>query len=199
MTDCYLPRLGGIELHVHDLSAGQRARGHHVDVLTTTPGDRGDGVRRFARHRDAAQALDDLLARGRYDVVHAHLSVWSPLAVCAGQAAARHGTATLVTVHSMWSGLGPLPRWAVPVLGAARWPVVWSAVSSAAADQVAEALGGETPVLIAPLGVDVDHWRGTPTRSGDRAVTIASVLRFAPRKQPLPLLRALREMRALVP
>jgi glycosyltransferase involved in cell wall biosynthesis len=199
VTDCYLPRLGGIELHVHDLALRQRAAGHQVDILTTTAGEPTEGVQRFSGRSGAARTLDALLACGTYDVVHAHMSVLSPLAVSAGQAAARYRTPTLVTVHSMWNGLGHLPRWAAPVVGAPRWPVLWSAVSSAAADQVSLALGGETPVLIAPLGVDVGYWRSTAPRSADGVVTIASVMRFAVRKQPMALLRALREVRSLVP
>ena len=35
VTDFYLPRLGGIELHVSDLSDRQRAAGHEVEVLTS--------------------------------------------------------------------------------------------------------------------------------------------------------------------
>ena len=38
LTDCYLPRLGGIEVQVHDLSARLRAAGHEVEIFTATPG-----------------------------------------------------------------------------------------------------------------------------------------------------------------
>ena len=38
LTDCYLPRLGGIEVQVADLSARLVARGHEVEVFTLTPG-----------------------------------------------------------------------------------------------------------------------------------------------------------------
>ncbi|HEY6741889.1 MAG TPA: glycosyltransferase family 1 protein, partial [Lapillicoccus sp.] len=42
LSDCYLPRLGGIEVQVHDLAATLTARGHHVEVFTATPGTHGE-------------------------------------------------------------------------------------------------------------------------------------------------------------
>ncbi|MGH8888745.1 MAG: glycosyltransferase family 4 protein [Acidothermaceae bacterium] len=41
VTDCYLPRLGGIELQVHDLASRQRAMGHEVSVVTSVTSDPG--------------------------------------------------------------------------------------------------------------------------------------------------------------
>ena len=55
VTDCYLPRTGGIELQVRDLAAHQRAAGHEVEVLTGTEAAPGapdePGVRRLSRRR----------------------------------------------------------------------------------------------------------------------------------------------------
>ena len=42
LSDCYLPRLGGIEVQVHDLAARLIDRGHEVVVLTATPGTHGE-------------------------------------------------------------------------------------------------------------------------------------------------------------
>lgn len=39
LSDCYLPRLGGIEVQVHDLAHRLSAAGHEVEVVTATPGD----------------------------------------------------------------------------------------------------------------------------------------------------------------
>ena len=47
VTDVYLPRLGGVELQVHDLAERQRAAGHETVVLTTTPGGPGGAVVRL--------------------------------------------------------------------------------------------------------------------------------------------------------
>ena len=46
ISDCYVPRLGGIEMQVHDLARHLQLAGHEVVVLTTTPGPAViDGVR----------------------------------------------------------------------------------------------------------------------------------------------------------
>lgn len=37
VTDYYLPRLGGVEMHVQDLAARQLASGHDVEVITSSP------------------------------------------------------------------------------------------------------------------------------------------------------------------
>ena len=39
VTDFYLPRLGGIEMHVSDLAARQVALGHEVTVVTSSPSE----------------------------------------------------------------------------------------------------------------------------------------------------------------
>lgn len=39
LSDCYLPRLGGIEVQVHDLAHHLAALGHEVEVVTATPGN----------------------------------------------------------------------------------------------------------------------------------------------------------------
>ena len=46
VTDCYVPRLGGIEMQVHDLAQHLQRAGHQVVVITSTPGpELVDGVR----------------------------------------------------------------------------------------------------------------------------------------------------------
>ncbi len=46
VSDCYVPRLGGIEMQVHDLARNLQLAGHEVVVITSTPGpDLVDGVR----------------------------------------------------------------------------------------------------------------------------------------------------------
>ncbi|HEY9521592.1 MAG TPA: hypothetical protein VIR33_00005, partial [Thermopolyspora sp.] len=47
ISDCYLPRLGGIEVQVADLVRTQRGAGHSVEVATATRGERLDGVHRI--------------------------------------------------------------------------------------------------------------------------------------------------------
>ena len=68
VTDCYLPRLGGIELQVHDLASRQAAR-HDVTIFTIT-----QGAARFAEarthvemHHEAARVVAVGAKRGSPD------------------------------------------------------------------------------------------------------------------------------------
>lgn len=196
VTDCYLPRVGGIELHVRDLVAQQRARGLRAEVWTTTPAPVEEAeVRRVPPGARLTRWLRRELERSRPDVLHVHCSVVSPLATLAAREAAAADIATVVTVHSMWTGLGPLPATATALLGAPRWPVVWSAVSRSAARALGDALGPGADVHVLSNAVDVARWRTDPADQPDPpprgALEVVSVLRFARTKRPLPLLRIL--------
>lgn len=214
VSDVYLPRLGGIEMHVHDLATEQRRAGHDVEVLTATAAlgeglDRVDplAVRRLGgtalcagtRGLSAARAVDQELVQGGYDAVHVHASVFSPVATAAARAASRAGLPTLITVHSLWAGHGPLPRWAAAAVGAPRWQVQWSAVSGIAADYVRRGLGESAEVAVLPNAIDIDYWRSALPRRTGTDIVIVSVMRLAGRKRPDRLLRVLRAVRAQLP
>lgn len=212
VSDFYLPRLGGIELHVADLSRRQRASGHQVRILTSSPGAAEEGVTRLVAgrwqhvfHPAATRRGLSVLLADEVDVVHAHLGVASPLGFFLARAAARHGIPTVVTVHSLWIGVSPI----MSVLDAwGRWsrlPIVWTAVSQAAAGPVWCILGGRHSVRVIPNGIDQGDWRGADARRapGDAPdvgteplVVVAAVMRLSGRKRPLALLRALRSAQA---
>ena len=95
VTDCYVPRLGGIEMQVHDLAQHLQRAGHQVVVITSTPGpELIDGVR---VHRMDVPLLPmdipytpatfrlvaELLDRENVDVAHFHGGIVSPLAFVA--------------------------------------------------------------------------------------------------------------------
>jgi len=199
VTDCYLPRPGGIEVHVSDLAARQRATGIDARVITTTPADPEvpdpDWV-----VRTTDRGLDALLREWSPDVVHVHVSIVSPFASRAARRCSSRGIPTLLTVHSMWSGLGPLPALAQGVLQLRRWPVAWSAVSTVAAQPLREMLGPDVEVAVLPNAVDPDRWRpaGPVGDPGDPA-TLLSVMRFTRTKRALPLARMLVRLRDAVP
>jgi len=196
VTDVFLPRLGGIETHVDDLVRHQRAEGLHADVLTPTVGVGADPdwVRRMAPARARAVI-------GEYDVAHIHLSMLSPYGLGVARAAMAAGVPTLITVHSMWAGAGAVVRLAA-MASLRRWPVVWSAVSSAAADVFGRALGG-VEVAVLPNAIDTAAWppydEPAPAPAADAPITIVSVMRLMPRKRPVHLLRIFREVRTLLP
>jgi phosphatidylinositol alpha 1,6-mannosyltransferase len=211
VSDCFLPRLGGIETQVAELTRMQRSSGHDVEIITATP-DRADA--RIASpvpvHRVVARLPWDLpvhprmghhLARLyrdlRPDVVHAHVGAVSPLAWSGVRQAAMAGIPTVVTVHSMWDpGTAMLYRFLDAMVGWTRWPGVCTAVSEAAADLIRQVVGERVPVHVVANGITFDHWRMPVDRPARRGpVHVVAVGRLAPRKQPLTLLRILRDAR----
>ena len=199
VTDVYLPRLGGIELQVHDLARRQQVAGHETFVVTTTAGDVGDvPVRRLApgglrtgpyRSVPPGQLRPALDA----DAVHVHLSAFSPLAWSAARLAATTRIPTVVSVHSMWHDILPLVRGYARWQRAGEWPVTWAAVSTVAAAAVREALDG-TPVSVLPNGIEPSEWLGPPAKA--EIPTLISVMRMVRRKRPRALLRTLLALRA---
>jgi glycosyltransferase involved in cell wall biosynthesis len=211
ISDFYLPRLGGVEMHVHDLATRQQAAGHTVEILTSTPGraETGDGpiVRRVtevlrhprALHPAAPRLVAQALREGKYDVVHAHSGIWSPFGWAGVVAAARTGIPAVVTLHSLLTSYEPSFR-AVDL--ALRWtslPVQLTAVSDVAAAPLQRLAGPDHEVLVLPNGVDPDEWRIVPAPRPPHQVVVASVMRLALRKRPLPLLRMLRRARRALP
>lgn len=215
VTDSYLPRVGGIELHLRDLVTNQRARGLDVRILTAAPGSgrephdpawvlRASAGTRHLASTAAAGAARRVLLDHRPEVLHAHISLFSPFAALTIRAAVDLGVPTLVTAHSMWDGLGPLPWLAGGALGVRRWPVAWTAVSQRAATSLADLLGPDVPVHVLPNAVDLGQWRAPlGGREAAPAVaeppTVVSVMRLTRVKRALPLVGVLREVHEQVP
>src|ERR1700710_2121925 len=108
LTDCYMPRMGGIERQVHDLAVRQAAAGHDVEIVTIVAGKRG--AEHVVTHRPAARRAKPgtiqyanwrlgyrTVRTGNYDVVHLHASTWSPMAGMALRTAVAAGVPTGVT------------------------------------------------------------------------------------------------------
>jgi glycogen(starch) synthase len=237
LSDCYLPRLGGIEVQVHDLASRLIGRGHEVVVFTATAGSRGerggfvDRVDGVEVHRLALRLPFELpvnplapgllrqrLSSGGFDVVHVHMGVVSPFAVDCTRVATDLGLPTAMTWHCMIGPLEPLFRAAGYVRRWASGGVVMSAVSAVAAEPLQRVVGAESVVSVLSNGIDVEHWatsadRVAQAQAGERGesqqtgqtghdghpVVVVSAMRLASRKRPLPLLRILARVRALVP
>jgi glycosyltransferase involved in cell wall biosynthesis len=150
-------------------------------------------------------AMYALLREQRPDVVHAHLSVLSPLSILAVRAAARDGVPVVMTLHSLWWYATPLYAIAHWLLRWGRWRVHWTAVSELAAAPLRAIVGRRTEVTILPNGVEPLAWATEPPDAaiapgacGPREVVVVSVMRLAPRKRPRALLRVVRSaVRAL--
>ena len=213
VSDCYLPRLGGIERQVHELAARQQQAGHAVVVVTSAAGTGDDDagpvpVVRPRSHPGSSPTRmryewtprgSRAVVRGGFDVVHVHASSFSPLGFVTAAKTAAAGVPTAITVHSLWAGATPLFSAADLLAGWGRWAVAWSAVSAAAARPLHQILGTDIPVSIVPNGVDPAQWRVTPAARPPGKVVIASVGRLALRKRPGPLLRMLGEARSRLP
>lgn len=217
LSDCYLPRLGGIEVQVHDLAAHLLGRGHEVEVFTATPGSHGerhgtvevvDGIR---VHRMALRLpwdlpvnpLAPLELRHRltsFDVAHVHMGVVSPFAVDAAFLTRRLRLPTAMTWHCMLDRtapvigrLGVVQRWA-------RSGMAMSSVSRVAGEPLQQMLAPlGLPISVLPNGIEVDAWRPHGPRPDDGVVRIATAMRLAARKRPLPLMHVMRRVRDLVP
>ncbi|GAA4521118.1 MULTISPECIES: glycosyltransferase family 4 protein [Nonomuraea] len=211
VSDCYLPRLGGIEVQVADLVRMQRESGHAVEVATATRGEPLDGVHRVAArmpfdlpvHPRGVSHLTRRLALSRPDVVHVHMGAVSPFAWMGVRAAVRRGLPCVVTVHSMWD---PVTRALYRLLGLLygwqRWGLVATTVSNAAAVPIRRVAGPGVPVRVVSNGLDLSGWRLFPGGGGPEPrdeVHVVAVGRLAPRKQPVGLLRILEKARARVP
>ncbi len=211
VTDGYVPRLGGIERQVHDLAERQAADGHDVAIVTAVAGPSGDGAAAVRRPRSSVPRSGsriryewayhgcDRRLFSKADVVHLHASTWSPLAFLSLRTAAHAGVPAVATLHSLWDYATPLFRAADRLTRWSKWPVVWSAVSHVAAEPLAEIVGPAATVHVVPNGVDPAEWSRPRAQRGDGAFRVVSVGRLAARKRPLPLLKILRDARAVLP
>jgi glycosyltransferase involved in cell wall biosynthesis len=237
LSDCYLPRLGGIEVQVQDLAVRLLGRGHEVVVFTATPGSRGerggfvDEVDGVVVHRLALRLpfelpvnplapglLRERLVSGGFDVAHVHMGVVSPFAVDSTRVATDLGLPTAVTWHCMLGPFEHVLRAAGYVRGWASLGVAMSAVSAAAAEPLQRIVGSSATVNVLSNGIDVERWATpagqAPARGPDNGdpdngdpdsvhphhdVRVVTAMRLAARKRPLPLLRTMARVRALVP
>ncbi len=201
VCDWFLPRMGGIELHLRDLALALRADGVDAEVVTTT---RGPGVVDAVpvhRVRSAllpgagvaispalGSRLASVLASERFDVVHSHASVVSPVAYAAAIVAARAGLPSVITFHSMLHRTSMLLGGSDALLGWSR-RVVLSAVSSVVAAQAARWMPGAS-VGVLPNAIDTQFWRSAQPRGADGDVHFVSAMRLSRKKRPLGLVRA---------
>ena len=206
ICDWFLPRLGGIELHLADLAAALARKGASPVVITSTP-NAGAEPRpeltvtrlRVLRAPGFGFAVSPLLVRrlertlrdGRFDVVHAHVSVISPFAIAALLAARRLNLPAVVTFHSMLLRATDVMQWADRRWGWSASPILLTAVSKLVAEQARVGAGGKE-VLVLPNGVDLDFWPESPRPAFEgndsRRIVFATAMRLAPKKRPMALM-----------
>jgi glycosyltransferase involved in cell wall biosynthesis len=203
VCDWFLPRMGGVELHLRDLALALRERGLDARVVTTTPGpDLVDGVpvhrvttalaagSGVAYTPHALGAVRDVIRRERFDVVHAHASIVSPVAYGGALAGARARMPTVLTFHSMLHGSSFLLGASEALFGWSRQRVVLSAVSSVVAAQAARWIP-DAGVGVLPNGIDVGFWRPRDAAvPDDGEIVFVTAMRLSRKKRADSLLRA---------
>ena len=221
ISDCYPPRLGGIETQVRALAMRQAARGDDVHVITATPGHEVrqgvellDGVTVHRTtvtlpadlpvHPRVGSVLRGLLGDGGAaagaDAVHVHGGVVSPFAYPGAKVARSLRLPTVATIHGVWGGVfQPAVRLADVATGWTSWGVVLTAVSDAAADPIRRIVGPDVPVTLIPNGIDVDAWRVGHVAGDPDEVRFVAVLRLAPRKRSMPLVEMVEKAAASLP
>ncbi len=219
MSDCYPPRMGGIETQVRDLAASQVSAGHEVHVLTATPtqgpsGPMDDPAPELGHpavqvHRmgirlpfelpvnpAAPAAMGALFDEVRPDVVHVHAGVLSPFAFDGARVALARGLPLAITWHCMLDGIVPALRSGVQH---SRWsdaPVALSAVSGAAAQRVREVFGRQVDLV--PNGADLARWAPDADVAPTPPVRAVATMRLAPRKRGPALVAVLEDAVAQV-
>ena len=209
--DWFLPRLGGIEIHLRDLARRLREAGHEVRVVTSTPGaPEVDGIpvhridaplfpgAGFVCTPGAFRAIEAVLRAERFDLVHAHASIVSPTAYGTALLAARSGTPAVVTFHSVLRNHAWWLRPAVHLLGVPARQLAFTGVSGVVAREASALLGGRE-VAVLSNAIEPDEWRVRPVPRTDGVVRIVSVMRLAPKKRPRALLHVIARVRALAP
>ena len=219
LSDCYLPRLGGIEVQVHDLARHLTRAGHEVVAFTATrePGQRrneleiidGIPVHRLAIPMPhglpinplAPPTLRRLLRAGQFDVAHVHMGVVAPFSMDCARVALDLDLPTAVTWHSLHARMEAPIRLAGYVARWAKSGAALSAVSGVAAAPVMSLAGLQHKVAILPNGIDTQQWAPLPRapKSPDEPVRIVSAMRLMGRKRPLELLDIVHETRRQVP
>lgn len=211
VSDCYAPRTGGIETHLHDLGRAQMDLGNEVHILTVEVGrdgevggvvqdDDGISIHRLGARmplgapfnpratRRAIELIEDLDP----DVIHVHAGIVCPFAYGVAKAAMASGRPVAVTWHSMLDHSSAVLRPWARLTGWRGAPAALSAVSRISASHAARVFG--RPVAVLHDGIDQSLWTPSDTPSPAppplRCVTAA---RLVPKKGMAFLLDAVAE------
>ncbi len=208
VSDWFLPRLGGIELHLRNLALRLAGRGHDVRVVTAEPGPAEvDGIAverlgvpripgaRVAFPPPLVRRMREALLGGTYDLLHVHVSIGSPAAWTAGWLGDALGVPTLGTFHSVLGGWRRAYRAADPILRWRAWRAGYSAVSEEVARDLRRILPDRS-VEILPNGIDTGAWAVERSAARPGRLRLVTVSRLQRRKRLEALVEILARVRA---
>lgn len=215
VADSFPPDVGGIERQVEALALAEQADGHDVSIITAVNKDGAAptslDVHRGLRTRWLTIAFPSLnhamvaevFDREDVDVVHAHFTVASPIAIYAVRAASRRGIPVAVTVHSVWWKVASVHRFLSGVFfGPSRMRVVYSGVSTMIARHIRRVYPRCGEVSVVPNLVDTQWWSpAAPSlhRAGDPDFRVVLVGRLKKRKHIDEFIEIMSRVQAEVP
>ena len=215
VVDSFLPNLGGIELHVRDLALELQKQGSEAHVITTTPADiqtsrpintgtsRHREIQTIPIHRlnvsllpfwritwdrKLVPLLRNLLIKERFDLLHSHSSVVSPLAYSAIFLANQLKIPNVLTNHSLLEKSIYTFRLLECFYGWRSWSTVLTSISEAAAEGLRKA-SKRREILILPNGIHLNEWRIPKTQNFPLQIT--SVMRLHRKKRGRMLVRTI--------
>lgn len=210
VSDWFPPRVGGMESQLLGLMYALEGLGHQVDVITSFPGEDQIGPHRIVRIPTRrlpmsyvalpvglSGPLRSVLAPGRHDLVHVHLSSVTPFSFAALKHAALLGLPTAITMHSLSPGAVEFLKWMrkFGYFDPEKTPV--SVVGPKLARQASRLVDG-TEVTILSNGIDYGFWAENAEQSVNRqagSFVISTVMRLEWTKRPWALARILRNLR----
>lgn len=185
VSDCFAPRLGGIESQVHDLALVLKSKGHDVVVVTATPNkkhsrpesDTVDGIQvlRLTTRLVGDIPLNPFAGRRlrrlfrTADVIHIHTGLISLFAQHALVVASSMKVPTCVTWHCMLGPWWPLFHVVRFAQWAAKRGVTMNAVSSQLVPAIQKIVGDRTKVGVLHNGMDPSDWADVAARRCERA------------------------------
>ncbi len=207
ISDWFLPRIGGIELHVRDLALNLKANGQEVHVITTTPGDDSpDGIPvhrlktpllpffKIAYSSQLIRSLREILVQNKFDILHSHSSVVTPLAYVAIYLANELQIPSLITNHSLLEKSVYFLKLLDTFYGWKKWPVKLTSISTVAAEGFIRA-SGEKEITLLPNGIDTSEWKIIKNRQPS-PIQITTVMRLHPKKRGMALIEAIKKVKA---
>lgn len=197
--------VGGVGIHVHDMSRHQANMGHDVTVLTSDNGDRSLPAEErrsgytVVRHRELARPMDNSITPGlarsaydrasRADVIHTHSHLYFSSNVAAAVSRLSE-TPLVITNHGLFSQTAPMSvqKAYLETLGGFTFNAAKRVFCyTDRAKRLLRDHGVSTPAAVVHNGIDCDRFSPSGTT---RRNQILFVGRFKPGKRPAALIDA---------